>query len=66
MLALVEPPGCRKQDIPIPQKLARQGVKDMIRISDARMSDTAFGTIILHVPPNSGNWVLLLKQYRKD
>src|SRR6478752_1608596 len=39
--------------IPIPLKLARQGVKDMVRISDARMSGTAFGTIVLHVTPES-------------
>ncbi|MGJ3258907.1 MAG: IlvD/Edd family dehydratase [Rhodospirillales bacterium] len=39
--------------IPIPLKLARQGVKDMLRISDARMSGTAFGTIVLHVSPES-------------
>ncbi|MDB5366069.1 MAG: Dihydroxy-acid dehydratase [Rhodospirillales bacterium] len=39
--------------LPIPKKLARQGVKDMVRISDARMSGTAFGTIILHVAPES-------------
>jgi dihydroxy-acid dehydratase len=39
--------------LPIPQKLARQGVKDMVRISDARMSGTAFGTIVLHVSPES-------------
>ncbi|MGH8800260.1 MAG: IlvD/Edd family dehydratase [Casimicrobiaceae bacterium] len=39
--------------IPIPKKLARQGVKDMVRISDARMSGTAFGTIVLHVTPES-------------
>ena len=38
---------------PIPMKLARSGVKDMIRISDARMSGTAFGTIVLHVAPES-------------
>jgi dihydroxy-acid dehydratase len=38
---------------PIPRKLARQGVKDMIRISDARMSGTAFGTVVLHVAPES-------------
>ena len=35
--------------LPIPAKLARAGVKDMVRISDARMSGTAFGTIVLHV-----------------
>lgn len=39
--------------LPIPRKLARQGVKDMVRISDARMSGTAFGTIVLHVTPES-------------
>jgi dihydroxy-acid dehydratase len=39
--------------LPIPLKLARQGVKDMIRISDARMSGTAFGTIVLHITPES-------------
>ena len=39
--------------LPIPKKLARAGVKDMVRISDARMSGTAFGTIVLHVAPES-------------
>lgn len=39
--------------IPIPRKLAREGVKDMVRISDARMSGTAFGTIVLHCAPES-------------
>ena len=39
--------------IPIPKKLARQGVKDMVRISDGRMSGTASGTIVLHVTPES-------------
>ena len=39
--------------LPIPLKLARQGVKDMVRISDARMSGTAFGTIVLHIAPES-------------
>lgn len=39
--------------IPIPRKLAEQGVKDMVRISDARMSGTAFGTIILHATPEA-------------
>ena len=37
--------------LPIPAKLARSGVKDMVRISDARMSGTAFGTVILHASP---------------
>jgi len=39
--------------LPIPRKLAKQGVKDMVRISDARMSGTAFGTVILHVAPEA-------------
>jgi dihydroxy-acid dehydratase len=38
---------------PIPLKLARQGVKDMVRISDGRMSGTSYGTIVLHVTPES-------------
>ncbi|MGJ4887423.1 IlvD/Edd family dehydratase [Bradyrhizobium sp. HKCCYLRH3099] len=39
--------------LPIPKKLARGGTKDMVRISDARMSGTAFGTIVLHITPES-------------
>jgi dihydroxy-acid dehydratase len=39
--------------LPIPRKLARAGVKDIVRISDGRMSGTAFGTIVLHVTPES-------------
>ena len=39
--------------LPIPKKLARAGVKDMVRISDARMSGTAYGTIVLHVTPEA-------------
>ncbi|MEP7302157.1 MAG: IlvD/Edd family dehydratase [Caldimonas sp.] len=39
--------------LPIPKKLAAQGVKDMVRISDARMSGTAFGTIVLHLTPEA-------------
>jgi dihydroxy-acid dehydratase len=39
--------------LPIPKRLLRQGVKDMVRISDARMSGTAFGTIVLHVAPEA-------------
>ncbi|WP_420135581.1 IlvD/Edd family dehydratase [Rhodopseudomonas sp.] len=41
--------------LPIPLKLARAGVKDMVRISDARMSGTAFGTIVLHITPESAD-----------
>ena len=39
--------------VPIPKKLAREGVRDMVRMSDARMSGTAFGTTVLHVSPES-------------
>lgn len=39
--------------IPIPRKLAAAGVKDMVRLSDARMSGTAFGTIVLHISPEA-------------
>ncbi len=39
--------------LPIPQKLLRQGVRDMVRISDARMSGTSYGTCVLHVAPES-------------
>jgi dihydroxy-acid dehydratase len=39
--------------IPIPRKLARMGVKDIVRISDGRMSGTAFGSIVLHVTPEA-------------
>ena len=40
-------------NMPIPQKLLRQGVRDMIRVSDARMSGTAYGTVVLHVAPEA-------------
>jgi dihydroxy-acid dehydratase len=40
-------------NMPIPARLVRQGVRDMIRVSDARMSGTAFGTVILHVSPEA-------------
>jgi dihydroxy-acid dehydratase len=39
--------------LPIPAKLARAGIEDMVRISDARMSGTAFGTVVLHVAPEA-------------
>ena len=62
--------------LPIPKKLGRQGVRDMVRISDARMSGTAFGTIVLHVTPESniggplglvetGDWISLDVAARK-
>jgi dihydroxy-acid dehydratase len=40
-------------NFPVPAKLLKLGVRDMVRISDARMSGTAFGTIVLHVAPES-------------
>ena len=39
--------------IPMPPKLLKQGITDMVRISDARMSGTSFGTVVLHVAPES-------------
>ncbi len=39
--------------IPIPRKLARKGVRDMVRVTDARMSGTAFGTVVLHCSPEA-------------
>jgi dihydroxy-acid dehydratase len=39
--------------MPLPRKLLERGVKDMVRISDARMSGTAFGTVVLHVAPEA-------------
>jgi dihydroxy-acid dehydratase len=41
--------------LPIPKKLASKGVKDMVRVSDARMSGTAFGSIVLHVTPDAAS-----------
>jgi dihydroxy-acid dehydratase len=41
--------------LPIPSKLARAGVKDMVRMSDARMSGTAYGTIVLHIAPDAAS-----------
>jgi len=40
-------------DMPLPAKLLKAGVSDMVRLSDARMSGTAFGTVVLHVAPES-------------
>ena len=39
--------------MPLPRRLLEQGVRDMVRISDARMSGTAFGTVVLHVAPEA-------------
>jgi dihydroxy-acid dehydratase len=46
-------PGMPEWEIPIPKKLLEQGVRDMVRISDARMSGTAYGCCVLHVAPES-------------
>ena len=57
-------------NMPLPRKLLEQGVRDMVRISDARMSGTAFGTVVLHVVPEAhlggplaivqnGDWIFL-------
>jgi dihydroxy-acid dehydratase len=40
-------------NMPLPAKLLERGVRDMVRISDARMSGTAYGTIVLHISPES-------------
>lgn len=49
--------------MPIPGKLVKEGVRDMIRVSDARMSGTAYGTVILHVSPEAqaGGTLALVK-----
>ena len=63
-------------NLPIPAKLLQQGVTDMVRISDARMSGTAFGTVVLHVAPEAaaggplalvenGDWIELDVAERK-
>ncbi len=41
--------------LPIPKKLAQQGVRDMVRISDCRMSGTAYGSVVLHVTPDAAS-----------
>jgi dihydroxy-acid dehydratase len=52
--------------LPIPGKLARAGVKDMVRISDARMSGTAYGTVVLHVTPDAASGGPLAKLRNGD
>jgi dihydroxy-acid dehydratase len=62
-------PACpRRATLPIPRSsISRAGVKDMVRISDGRMSGTAFGTIVLHVTPESavGGPLALVRQHRR-
>jgi dihydroxy-acid dehydratase len=50
-------------NMPIPRCLVEKGVRDMVRVSDARMSGTAFGTVVLHVAPeaNAGGPLALVK-----
>ncbi|WP_300515083.1 dihydroxy-acid dehydratase, partial [Aliiroseovarius sp.] len=50
-------------NMPIPAKLVKEGVRDMVRVSDARMSGTAFGTVVLHVAPeaNAGGTLALVQ-----
>ncbi|KQR77489.1 dihydroxy-acid dehydratase [Rhizobium sp. Leaf384] len=50
-------------NMPIPRRLVEKGVRDMVRISDARMSGTAFGTVVLHVSPeaNAGGPLAIVK-----
>ena len=54
--------------LPIPQKLLQQGVRDMLRISDARMSGTSYGACVLHVAPESfvGGPLALVARRRRD
>jgi len=54
--------------LPIPRKLGRQGVKDMVRISDGRMSGTALGTVVVHVTPESakGGPLAAVRKRRPD
>ncbi|HEY6864855.1 MAG TPA: dihydroxy-acid dehydratase, partial [Burkholderiales bacterium] len=50
-------------NMPLPKKLLRRGVTDMVRVSDARMSGTAYGTVVLHVSPEAaaGGTLALVK-----
>src|SRR5438477_6308048 len=52
--------------LPIPAKLARAGIKDIVRISDARMSGTAYGSIVLHVTPDAASGGPLAKVRNGD
>ena len=54
--------------LPIPKKLVKQGVRDMVRISDARMSGTSYGACILHVSPEAyiGGPLALVRNRRHD
>src|SRR4029077_14052727 len=63
-------------NMPLPTKLLRQGVRDMVRVCDGRMSGTAYGTVVLHVAPEAaaggplgvvrtGDWIILDVQRRR-
>ena len=41
--------------LPLPKKLLSKGIRDMVRLSDARMSGTAFGTVVVHISPESAS-----------
>ena len=53
-------------NMPLPPKLLRKGITDMVRISDARMSGTAYGTVVLHVSPEAaaGGPLALVRERR--
>ncbi len=54
-------------NMPIPSKLLKQGVTDMVRISDSRMSGTAFGAVVLHIPsPPRADRLASVKDARSD
>jgi dihydroxyacid dehydratase/phosphogluconate dehydratase len=48
-------------NMPLPKKLLVQGIRDMVRICDGRMSGTAYGTVVLHVPPEAGGPLALVQ-----
>ena len=54
--------------MPLPPKLLRKGITDMVRVSDGRMSGTAFGTVVLHVSPEAaaGGPLAFVKTWRHD
>ena len=55
-------------NMPLPPKLLKKGITDMVRISDARMSGTAYGTVVLHVSPEAaaGGPLALVAEWRRD
>ena len=55
-------------NMPLPQKVLKKGITDMVRISDARMSGTAYGTVVLHTSPEAavGGPLALVQERRHD